>query len=69
MQMVMMGWKRPAMLSPKRIVPSSDDSRIPPGGTRRVRLVRKEGRDVSSWYGREGGGDAAQLVLFRLQGD
>ena len=26
------------------------------GGTRRVRLVRKEGRDVSSQYGREGGG-------------
>jgi hypothetical protein len=22
------------------------------GGTRRVRLVRKEGRDVSAWYGR-----------------
>jgi len=26
------------------------------GGTRRVRLVREEGRDVSSQYGREGGG-------------
>jgi len=26
------------------------------GGTRRVRLVRKEGRDVSSQYGREGEG-------------
>ena len=25
------------------------------GGTRRVRLVREEGRDVSSQYGREGG--------------
>jgi len=26
------------------------------GGTRRVQLVRKEGRDVSTLYGREGGG-------------
>jgi hypothetical protein len=26
------------------------------GGTRRVRLVREEGRGVSSQYGREGGG-------------
>ena len=28
------------------------------GGTRRVRLVREEGRGVSSQYGREGGGEA-----------
>jgi hypothetical protein len=26
------------------------------GGTRRVQLVRKEGRDASTLYGREGGG-------------
>jgi hypothetical protein len=33
----------------------------PPRGTRRVQLVRRDGRDVSSQYGREGGrggGDA-----------
>jgi len=29
------------------------------GGTRRVRLVRKEGRDVSSQYGRGGAGQRA----------
>ena len=40
--------------------PPTERARSPPtaraGGTRRVRLVRKEGRDVSSQYGREGGG-------------
>jgi len=42
---------------PPRALPHA--LRIPPGdrdAARRVRLVRKEGRDVSSWYGREGGG-------------
>ena len=30
----------------------------PPRGTRRVQLVRRDGRDVSSQYGRERGGGA-----------
>jgi hypothetical protein len=33
------------------------------GGTRRVRLVREEGRGVSSQYGREGGGGATAVRL------
>ena len=35
-------------------------------GTRRVQLVRGEGRDVSSQYGREGGGGAELLRRHRL---
>ena len=39
----------------------------PPGGTRRVRLVREEGRDVSSQYGREGGGGTASSLTLLAQ--
>jgi hypothetical protein len=35
------------------------------GGTRRVRLVREEGRGVSSQYGREGGGWGTAACLHR----
>jgi len=37
------------------------------GGTRRVQLVRKEGRDVSCWYGREEGG--GRRMAERTDGD
>ena len=31
-------------------------------GTRRVQLVRRDGRDVSTLYGREGGGHEVRLL-------
>ena len=36
-------------------------------GTRRVQLVRRDGRDVSTLYGREGGGGARTRYQFYLR--